>query len=106
MTNRMQVYYHPLYTDGIHPDARFPRDRYVRLSRRLRSGLAGSVIEICEAPEASREVLLMAHEPGYVDRFLAGTLSDKEIRRIGLRPWTPQPRPRTPARRTARSRPP
>ena len=91
----MQVYYHPLYTDGIHPDARFPRDRYVRLSRRLRSGLAGSMIEICEAPEANREVLLMAHEPGYVDRFLAGTLSDKEVRRIGLRPWTPQLRPRT-----------
>lgn len=95
MTTRMQVYYHPLYTDGIHPDARFPRDRYVRLSRRLRSGLAGSMIEICEAPEANREVLLMAHEAGYVDRFLAGTLSDKEVRRIGLRPWTPQLRPRT-----------
>ena len=95
VTTRMQVYYHPLYTDGIHPDARFPRTRYVRLSRRLRSGLAGSMIEICEAPEANREVLLMAHEPGYVDRFLAGALSDKEVRRIGLRPWTPQLRPRT-----------
>jgi len=91
----MQVYYHALYTDGIHPDARFPRDRYVRLSRRLRAGLAGSMIEICEAPEANRDVLLMAHEAGYVDRFLAGTLSDKEVRRIGLRPWTPQLLPRT-----------
>ena len=54
MTTRMQVYHRPLYTDGIHPGARFPRDRYVRLSRRLRSGLAGSMIEICEAPEEPR----------------------------------------------------
>ena len=22
------MWYHPLYTDGIHPEARFPRDRY------------------------------------------------------------------------------
>ena len=29
------MWYHPLYTDGIHPEARFPRDRYQLLLDRL-----------------------------------------------------------------------
>ena len=94
MKHRM-VGNHPLYTDG-NPSRRTVSEGSVRATVTTAStGLAGSMIEICEAPEANREVLLMAHEPGYVDRFLAGTLSDKEVRRIGLRPWTPQLRPRT-----------
>jgi len=93
--SRMPVFFHPLYTDGIHPDARFPRDRYVRLERRLRSGLALAMVRIEEAPACSRAELLLAHDPGYVDRFLTDSLDKKEIRRIGLRPWIPQLIPRT-----------
>ncbi len=33
--------------------------------------------------------MLLAHDADYVDRFLAGELSDKEEKRIGLTPWTP-----------------
>ena len=29
-----------------------------------------------------------AHSKDYVDRFLNSDLSDKEIREIGLKPWT------------------
>ena len=95
ISSRMPVYFHRLYTDGIHVDARFPRDRYRRLSRRLNAGLASTLIRVETAPRATRQELLLAHDADYVDRFLAGDLHAKEIRRIGLRPWTPLLVPRT-----------
>ncbi len=90
------MWYHPLYTDGIHPDARFPRDRYVRVMKRLTPLLTTSegpvdvegLIQIRTPSPITREQLLLAHDAEYVDRFLAGSLSEKEIKRIGLTPWT------------------
>ncbi len=93
--SRMPVWFHPLYTDGIHPDARFPRDRYRELALRLQGGEATPLIRIETAPQADRNDLLLAHEPAYVDRFLQGRMDPKEVRRIGLRPWTPLLIPRT-----------
>ncbi len=81
----LNLFYHPLYTDGIDPDARFPRERYRLLAERL-SGVAG--IELREPRQATRDELLIAHDIDYVDRFLSGMLSEEETRRIGLRPWT------------------
>ena len=91
----MPLFFHPLYTDGIAQDARFPRDRYRRLSRRLQLGEAGELIQIIEAPAAALEDVLVAHERAYATRFLDGSMSLKERRRIGLRPWTPLLIPRT-----------
>jgi acetoin utilization deacetylase AcuC-like enzyme len=45
-------------------------------------------IEIHTPKPIKREHLLLAHDEEYVDRFLAGTLTEKEIKRIGLTPWT------------------
>ena len=92
---RMPVFFHPLYTDGIDPDARFPRDRYVRLAQRLKTGVAQTNLRIAEAPLGKRADILLAHDAGYVDRFLDGMMDEKETRRIGLRPWTPLLIPRT-----------
>ena len=39
--------------------------------------------------------MVIGHDPYYVDNFLNGKLSDKEIKRIGLTPWTPKLIPRT-----------
>ena len=94
--NGLSMWYHPLYTDGIHPDARFPRDRYVRVMKRLTPLLTTSegpvdvegLIQIRTPSPITREQLLLAHDAEYVDRFLAGSLSEKEIKRIGLTPWT------------------
>ena len=92
----LPMWYHPLYTDGIHPDARFPRDRYVRVLERLSPYRSAeqepternAYIEIFTPQPITREHLLLAHDAEYIDRFLAGTLTEKEIRRIGLTPWT------------------
>ncbi|MCL4111557.1 UNVERIFIED_CONTAM: hypothetical protein GTU68_056229 [Idotea baltica] len=84
----LNLWYHPIYTDGLDPGARFPRERY----QLVRAGLEGieDVGGICwNRPEAiAVEDLLLAHDSDYVDEFLAGTLSEEKIRRIGLRPWT------------------
>jgi len=89
----MRVYHHPLYTAGLDPTARFPRERYDL----VRAGLeqSGAAIEIHTPPQAERGALLAAHDEGYVDRFLDGTLQPSERRRIGLTPWIPQIKGRT-----------
>ena len=83
------MWYHPLYTDGIHPEARFPRDRYQRLLDRFETTGASQAMRITQPQPIDTSLLLLAHDADYVDRFLAGELSDKEEKRIGLTPWTP-----------------
>ena len=91
----MQLWYHPLYTDGIHPEARFPRGRYRQLSERLQAEENQDLVRIRTAPLAARDDLLLAHDEAYIDAFLGATLSPNEVRRIGLRPWTSDLIPRT-----------
>ena len=82
----MLLFYDPIYTDGIDPTARFPRDRYRLLYERLKDR---PEIEIRSPRLATREEITRAHCPDYVDAFINGTLDAGAIRRIGLRPWTP-----------------
>ena len=91
----MPIWYHPIYTEGIHPEARFPRERYVELINRLKSLRNSNQFLFLEPNKASRSELVIGHDPYYVDNFLNGKLSDKEIKRIGLTPWTPKLIPRT-----------
>ena len=83
------MWYHPLYTDGIHPEARFPRDRYQRLLDRFETTGASQGMRITQPRPVDTSLLMLAHDADYVDRFLAGELSEKEEKRIGLTPWTP-----------------
>ncbi|MFT6380358.1 MAG: acetoin utilization deacetylase AcuC-like enzyme [Akkermansiaceae bacterium] len=82
----LPLFYDPIYTEGIDPTARFPRDRYRLLLDRL---IGRSDIEIRRPRLATREELVLAHAPTYIDQFIEGRLPDEAIRRIGLRPWTP-----------------
>ena len=83
------MWYHPLYTDGIHPEARFPRDRYQLLLDRFEASGVKRTMNISQPQPIANDLLLLAHDEEYVERFLAGELSDKEEKRIGLTPWTP-----------------
>lgn len=84
------LWYHPLYTDGIHVDARFPRERYQILLNRLKDSEQFHMFAIREPRQISKDSLLLAHDATYVDEFLEQKLSEKEMRRIGLTPWTPK----------------
>ena len=84
------LWYHPLYTDGIHAEARFPRERYQILLNRLRDSEQFHMFAIREPRQISKDSLLLAHDATYVEEFLEQKLSEKEMRRIGLTPWTPK----------------
>ena len=87
------IYYSPLYTGAIHPDARFPRLRYKMVYEELqRRGVRSTFSE--PAP-IEKHHLLRTHCQDYVERFLGGSLSERERRAIGLRPWTDAMIPRT-----------
>ena len=81
----LSLWYSNIYSDGIDARARFPRLRYRMLREKLSNS---SRIRFVEPTAIDRESLLLAHDPAYVERFLSGTLSEKEMRQIGLRPWT------------------
>ena len=89
------LYYHPLYSDGLDASARFPVQRYRLIAERLAELDGGGKIEVREPRPALREEILLAHDEGFVDRFLAFELNEGEIRRIGLRPWKKEIVPRT-----------
>lgn len=82
------IWYAPIYTDGLDPEARFPRERY----RLVRSGLAewerSKQLSFVEPEPLDTDLLGLIHEEGYCEDFLNGTLSAEKKRRIGLRPWT------------------
>src|SRR5215475_7773235 len=62
----------------------FPISKYARIRERL---VAEGTLENDNifAPElASREEILLVHTADYYDRFIAGELSPREIRRLGL----------------------
>ena len=92
---KFSLYYHPLYSDGLDRTARFPVDRYRLLAEQLPSLDIKQNIQIKEPRLANREEILLVHEVDFVDRFLSSSLSEKEIRRIGLKPWKPEIVPRT-----------
>ncbi|MDP4620784.1 MAG: histone deacetylase [Thermoleophilia bacterium] len=48
-------------------------------------GIAGVV----EAPGATDDDLLLAHDPRYLERVVTGRLSDREVKAVGL-PWSPE----------------
>ena len=89
------LYYHRLYSDGLDRTARFPVDRYRLLAQKIASLDTDNRIKIKVPRLATREEILLIHEENYINRFLAGILTEKEIRRIGLKPWKPEIIPRT-----------
>lgn len=67
---------------------RFPAPKYPLLRERV----AAELVPPCEllTPEpATVEQLCLVHDPAYIEKVLTGTLSQREVRRIGL-PWSPE----------------
>ena len=79
-----RLYYSDQYEIPLPPGHKFP----VRKYRLLRETLAAcGLFRLEPAPQADPRVIELAHEADYVRRFLEGTLSAAEVRRIGF-PWS------------------
>ena len=84
----IMILFHLLYIEGFDFEGRFPRERYSILRERLRSLEEEGIVSVELPDSVDPEILKIAHEDDYVDRFLSGGLTRAEIRRIGLQPWT------------------
>ena len=81
-------FYDAVYTNGLSPEARFPRERYAGVRTELARRGLDPFMCIADSPVCAEQDLLTVHAPDYVRSFLEGRLHDRAARRIGLRPWT------------------
>ena len=85
----MKVFYSDHFVLPLPEGHRFPMIKYSMLRERVaESGICGPG-ELRVAKPVSDEEILRAHHPGYLKRVVSGTLTDKEVRRIGF-PWSPR----------------
>jgi len=84
----MQIFYSDHFTMPLPDGHRFPMPKYMLLGQRVRQAGLVPPEDLREAPAAGDEDILRVHLPEYWDRVINGTLSEKEIRRIGF-PWSP-----------------
>lgn len=82
----MKAYYADHFVLPLPQGHRFPMAKY-RMLRDLVERMPGVKLE--EAPQASIDDLLLAHEPSYVEKVIHGHLSPAEQREIGF-PWSKQ----------------
>ena len=80
------VYYSDQYRIPLPPGHKFPAEKYGML-RELVAGFGA--FELHPAPLAAPEDLKIAHDSGYVDAVLDGSLDPRIMRRIGF-PWSPE----------------
>ena len=81
-----RLFYTDQHAIDLPAEHRFPMPKY-RMIRDLLA--ADGRFEFIAAPLASAEIVQLAHDSEYVGRFLAGSLSAQEMRRIGF-PWSEQ----------------
>ena len=83
----VKVFYSDHFVLPLPEGHRFPMKKYSMLRERVeRDGICKN--GELRAPHAvTDEEILRAHNPGYLEKVVAGTLTDKEMRRIGF-PWS------------------
>ena len=83
----VKVFYSDHFVLPLPEGHRFPMKKYSMLRERVeRSGICKN--GELRAPHAvTDEEILRAHNPGYLEKVVAGTLTDQEMRRIGF-PWS------------------
>lgn len=83
----MRVFYTPRYYAEIGAGHIFPIRKFELVRDKLLAEGTLSQDELFEPAPASVEDVLLVHTEDYVSRLLNGTLTSKEIRRLGL-PWS------------------
>ncbi len=82
----MKIFYLDRYVVPLPPGHRFPIQKYFLLRQRVVEAGLGDL----HVPHAATdEEVLQAHDREYLQKFITGTLSEQEMRRIGF-PWTPE----------------
>ena len=83
----MKVFYSDHFVLPLPEGHRFPMLKYSTLRERVAASSICGPGELREPEAVTDGEILRAHQPGYLRRVVSGTLSDKEVRRIGF-PWS------------------
>ncbi len=81
---KVPLVYSPHYSISWDPGHRFPMAKYRLLYERLMKAGLATKNNVCISSPATREQLLLAHSPDYIDRFIAGKMAPKELKDLGL----------------------
>lgn len=84
----MRVSYHPGYVVELPPGHAFPMRKFSELHAILLSQGIVRPHEVVAPYEAEWELLAGAHAPAYLAALRDGSLTEQQIRRLGL-PWSP-----------------
>jgi acetoin utilization deacetylase AcuC-like enzyme len=80
----VELYYNDEYEVILPPNHRFPMQKYRRVREKLQREYTGNPnVLFSPSPLASREELITTHCPEYVDRYVKGQMTEKEVRRAG-----------------------
>jgi acetoin utilization deacetylase AcuC-like enzyme len=83
----VKVFYSDHFVLPLPEGHRFPMVKYSMLRERVAAdGICGPG-ELRTPRAVTEEEILRAHAPGYLERVVSGSLTEKEIRRIGF-PWS------------------
>ncbi|MAH25750.1 MAG: histone deacetylase [Opitutae bacterium] len=85
--HQFPLYFHEIYSSGLDRTARFPVDRYKLLAKKLSESDEKKLFSWQTPRLAKKQEVLLVHDENFVERFFNHQLSEKEIRRIGLKPW-------------------
>ncbi|MGI3746771.1 MAG: histone deacetylase family protein [Janthinobacterium lividum] len=79
--------YHEDYSPDFPPDHRFPMDKFRLLRDHLIDTGLTTDAQLFRPQVCPTDILALAHDPGYISRYMEGALSREDQRRLGL-PWT------------------
>jgi acetoin utilization deacetylase AcuC-like enzyme len=84
----MKAFYSDTFVLPLPDHHRFPMAKYRRLRERLIAERVLDAGDLSVPDPVTLDELLLAHDAGYVEAVMAGTLTAEEQRRIGF-PWSP-----------------
>ena len=83
----LPLIYHEDYSPDFPPDHRFPMDKFRLLRDHLIDTGLTTDAQLFRPQVCPTDILALAHDPGYISRYMEGALSREDQRRLGL-PWT------------------
>ena len=82
----LPLIYHDDYSPEFPADHRFPMDKFRLLRDHLVSSGLTEDSQLLRPQLCPPEILALAHDRGYIERYMGGELSREDQRRLGL-PW-------------------
>jgi len=90
----LPLVFHDDYSPPLPPGHRFPMEKFRLLRDHLVDSGLTTDAQILRSELCAADVLALAHDRAYIERYCSGDMGREELRRLGL-PWSPQLAQRT-----------